>query len=279
MATTWPRRSRLPEPVIYALCWFTAIFIFFSSSNGKCLVYILPAFPPLAVLTGWTIAEAAQAGDKNPLPTRIFAAGGITGIIGVLVITAVGTIIGIFGVPAKMLLHLHPTDRRFLDIFTMMANRRAAPLILWLAASLAGGVMIIAGLARRSVSSQTLGMGVMAAAGSLFWFGVMNATLAERETLKSFARKVVNAVPEDANIGHIGIEDCDLYFYSTRPIEPVFGFKCDRTSQFPPYIIIRKERLYSMDTAQRACLKPLFESLPVDSHGPRLLVEQTRAMK
>ena len=49
--------AKAAEPVIYALCWFAAIFIFFSLSRGKCQVYILPAFPPLALLIGWVIAE------------------------------------------------------------------------------------------------------------------------------------------------------------------------------------------------------------------------------
>ncbi len=42
----WPRRDReLPEAIVFTLCWFAAIFVFFSTSHGKCLVYILPAFP------------------------------------------------------------------------------------------------------------------------------------------------------------------------------------------------------------------------------------------
>jgi 4-amino-4-deoxy-L-arabinose transferase-like glycosyltransferase len=269
----------LPEPIIYALCWFAAIFIFFSSSHGKCLVYILPAFPPLAALTGWAIAETAQTGAEDPLLTRIFAVGSVTAVIGVLVTIAVALVIGIFGVPAKMLLHLHPTDRRFLDIFTTIATRRSVPLTLWLAAFFVGAMMIITGLVRHNVSGQALGMAAVAAAGSLFWFAVMNATLAERESLKAFAREVITAAPPETRIGHIGIEDCDLYFYSTRPIEPVFGFRCDTASQFPPYIVIRKERFFSMDATQRACLKVALESPPVDSHGPRLLLEQTRAVK
>ena len=55
----WKRGRSLAEPVIFALCWFVAIFVFFSDSTGKCIVYILPAFPPLAILIADGIASCA----------------------------------------------------------------------------------------------------------------------------------------------------------------------------------------------------------------------------
>jgi 4-amino-4-deoxy-L-arabinose transferase-like glycosyltransferase len=63
----WPRRGRqLPDATVFTLCWFVAIFVFFSTSHGKCLVYILPAFPPLAILTGVAIdAAAAMRGSRG----------------------------------------------------------------------------------------------------------------------------------------------------------------------------------------------------------------------
>ena len=82
-------------------------------------------------------------------------------------------------------------------------------------------------------------------------------------------------VPADAHIGHLGIEDCDIYFYSSRPIEPVFHFECG--GQFPPYLVIRKQRFDALPTAQRACLTPILSSESVDGHGPRLLVEQSHS--
>ena len=68
----WPRRGReLPEPVVFTLCWFAAIFVFFSTSHGKCLVYILPAFPPLAILTGIAIDAAVRLSQRSEIPAEM----------------------------------------------------------------------------------------------------------------------------------------------------------------------------------------------------------------
>ncbi|MCB2146041.1 MAG: phospholipid carrier-dependent glycosyltransferase [Deltaproteobacteria bacterium] len=42
----------------YALCWFVFPFLFFSAASGKLLTYILPCFPPFAVL----LTEGLAAG-------------------------------------------------------------------------------------------------------------------------------------------------------------------------------------------------------------------------
>jgi hypothetical protein len=116
---------------------------------------------------------------------------------------------------------------------------------------------------------------VVAAAGTVFWFGAMNPALAARKTLAGFAHEVAQAVPPGAQIAHIGIEDCDLYFYSPRPIEEVFRFRCDAAPPFPRYLVIRRQRFDAMAPAARACLRPVLESTPIDNAGSRLLVEQT----
>lgn len=45
---------------LFLLLWFGLIFIFFSFSNSKLIPYILPIFPPLAVLIGQYLAEHWQ---------------------------------------------------------------------------------------------------------------------------------------------------------------------------------------------------------------------------
>ena len=272
----WPRRGvNLPEPLVYAICWFAAIFVFFSSSQGKCLVYILPAFPPLAILTGWTIAQARDEITAAWTSRLFIAANAITAVTAIFFIVSAAAI-AFFGLPAHIPFKLHSTDRRFLHIFAALAARPSPKVILWLIMSAAGVEFIRRGIWKRIGQVQAFGVLTIAAAGSWFWFGVMNPALAERETLKTFAREAAGIVPANAQIGHIGLEDCDMYFYSPRPIEPVFGFRCGGGS--PQYIITREGRFDAMTPAQRECLKPVLKSAPVDSNGPRLLLERIPAV-
>jgi 4-amino-4-deoxy-L-arabinose transferase len=59
----------------YAICWFLFPFLFFSVSKGKILTYILPCFPPFAILMSIGLKRYFETGGK-----KIFsvAAGSIT---------------------------------------------------------------------------------------------------------------------------------------------------------------------------------------------------------
>jgi hypothetical protein len=270
----WPRRERkLSEPVVFAICWFAAIFLFFSASHGKCLVYILPAFPPLAALTGWAVSDALEGGPRQRLERLIGLASAAVAIgIVTIIVVAIGGVV--FGLAAAVAPQLHPTDRRFVTIFADLLARRSPALMVWVIASIAGAIAIGAAIRRDDITTQVIAVVVIAASGTIFWFGAMNPILAQEETLEGFTKEVTRTVPSNMRIGHIGIEDCDLYFYSSRPIEPVFHFRCGANPPFPSYIVMRQRRFDEMNADERACLKPILQSPAVDSAGPRLLLEQ-----
>lgn len=46
----------------FAVCWFIFPFLFFSASSGKLATYILPCFPPLALLMTWGLFEIIKTG-------------------------------------------------------------------------------------------------------------------------------------------------------------------------------------------------------------------------
>lgn len=330
----WPRRGRkLPEATVFTLCWFTAIFVFFSTSHGKCMVYILPAFPPLAVLTGITIDAAASAlpGSRKrvseplnsdfdapappappvrplvpstssdavvlrhpitparpptPLAPRdrafIFAFVIATTAVAIAAIAIALASIGclIFGVPPAWSVSLHPTDRLFLEIFTALATRYAPPLLLWVFASAAGASVVLIGLRRRAAQIAAAGVLAIAAAGSFFWFAVMNPALAKRETLRDFARAVALTLPADngltpsPNYGvvHLGLSDCDLNFYSPQPLTPIYRLTCDASA--PRFVVARELDFAASPSAIRVCFKEILESAPVDNKGPRVLLQR-----
>ena len=268
-------RIEIPESVVYASAWACAILLFFSLSRGKCAVYILPVFPPIALLIGWAIARAC-AEDSPPLwLTRWFRVGSLITAIGASVLALGAIALMRYGLPSHLPLELHPTDRRLIEIFLTPAATRHYGILNWIVLSLLGSLVIFRGSWRQFPAFQIFGVLLIAVAGSRFWFGVMNPALADHETLKLFAHEIMDVVPAKATIGHLGIEDCGLYFYSPRPIEPIAHFTCEAQPPLPPYLILRQRRFDAMPPDQRACLTPILISPPVDGQGPRLLVQQT----
>jgi 4-amino-4-deoxy-L-arabinose transferase len=49
----------------YAVCWFLFPFLFFSICKGKLLTYILPCFPPLAILISTGLDQYFEKGGKK----------------------------------------------------------------------------------------------------------------------------------------------------------------------------------------------------------------------
>lgn len=290
----WPRRDRkLPEAAVFTLWWFAAIFVFFSTSHGKCLVYILPAFPPLAVLTGLTIdaaaamrephviamEDSASSNDKPPsreaqdrtLATAFAIATGVVAAAATAIaLAALGAIAG--GVPLRWSLELHPTDRRFVEIFSSLAAHRSAGLLALIAACIVASATGLIALRRRNGQVQAIAVLIIATASSWFWFGVMQPALEERESLRDFAHEVARAVPAGNVIAHLGLSDCDLNFYSPQPLTPIYRLRCEDDAGGFNYIVVRKIDFDASPAGNRACFKPIRESPAVDSHGPRLLL-------
>jgi 4-amino-4-deoxy-L-arabinose transferase-like glycosyltransferase len=269
----WRQTERgWPEPVVYALCWFAALFIFFSVSRGKCLIYILPAFPPLAILTGWTIAQVQEGAGGRTLINQIFSAGTLIIALGAAAMVVAVLIAIAHGITEKSPLRLHSTDRRFLELLVQRGFSR--PLLVWAVLSLMGVGIAVVGLLRATLLMQTCGTLVIAAFGGWFWFAVMNPSLARSETLKNFAREAATMVPADATIGHFGLGDCELNFYSPRPLAPISRLSCVGNSRDEQYIVIRKEDLDALPANRRACFTTELEATPNDSIGPRLLIRR-----
>ncbi|MGH7878753.1 MAG: glycosyltransferase family 39 protein, partial [Candidatus Binataceae bacterium] len=193
-AAMWPRRGRaIPESMVYALCWFGAILLLFSASRGKCPVYILPAFPPLAALIGWSIALVrAEETPPPPWTMRLFTAATLTIALGAILLATAGGAVLVRGLPDHLPVALHPTDRRYLTIFGELAAARHYGVLSWIVLTLIGALVIVRGALRRFPEQAAFGVLIVALAGSRFWFGVMTPALAERETLEPFAREVMD---------------------------------------------------------------------------------------
>lgn len=77
----------------FGICWFVFCFVFFSASNGKLATYILPCFPPLAMLITVGLLRFFEAGQMKDFDNAAKLSTAIACIFGVVVI--VNQIIGL----------------------------------------------------------------------------------------------------------------------------------------------------------------------------------------
>lgn len=276
-AALWFDRRALSDQVIFAACWFMAIFGFFSASAGKCVVYILPAFPPIAALTGW-LFYSRIAGRLERVDVRgLFdVASALVGITVALAVVAT-LVLAIGGAPTWLLARMHHTDRCFLAILVGMARTANPKFVLWASASVVAA-MVIEVTVRRHPTPACVAIGMVALTGTFFWCGAMNPALAREQTLKPFARVVDSAVPANDRVYYVGQPDCDLAFYAHHGIGSVKRFGCQLGSgDNAQYFVFRQDGFASMPERKRGCIKVLAESRPVDGHGRRLLVERIAA--
>ena len=60
------KKTGIKRPIVrYAVCWFLFPFLFFSICKGKLLTYILPCFPPLAILISAGLDQYFETGGKK----------------------------------------------------------------------------------------------------------------------------------------------------------------------------------------------------------------------
>ena len=64
-----------------SLCWLVSLFLFFSVSNGKLLTYILPCFPPFAVLLSFGLSRTLEEGRRKAFRRGVIGTGVFFGLL------------------------------------------------------------------------------------------------------------------------------------------------------------------------------------------------------
>lgn len=77
----WKERGQERKTCIFLFIWTVTVFGFFSLSQTKLISYILPMYPPLAMLVGYYFDKAWTEGQYRVLKVSAIAFGGVTAIL------------------------------------------------------------------------------------------------------------------------------------------------------------------------------------------------------
>jgi 4-amino-4-deoxy-L-arabinose transferase-like glycosyltransferase len=88
LAGGWARRKENAD-AWFLVTWAVFIFLFFSKSQSKLIPYILPVFPPLAVLIGAWLVKVIEADDRPRLRTGLWVFSVVAVILGLGITYAV----------------------------------------------------------------------------------------------------------------------------------------------------------------------------------------------
>ena len=210
------RRKLAEEELLYLIVWFATVFIFFSVFAQKRTVYILPAYPAMALLFGaWWHKLKDQALPGEPLF--------ITRLAGDL---NAGSFLILSALLAFQVTNHRPLDylKPMLDVKDEADLVRVAALltahrfaiVLWSTLCGVGGIFLVMAVSKnawRTFMGCTAALMVI----SLNFVQTFDTALAKEYTIKPFMHRVV-AIVKGAPLFFYDSEDFSVKFYAGRHI-------------------------------------------------------------
>jgi 4-amino-4-deoxy-L-arabinose transferase-like glycosyltransferase len=178
------------KPAIFLLIWIVVIYVFYTFSNSKLIPYILPMFPPIAVLLGNYLATYWQGNQYRPI-TMSFNA-----------LLCLNILLGIGGVAAIFILNFDEQTITKQNIYI------AAALVI------IGAIISVICYRRRGLS---FGFTAMFLTTSVLWLYISPIiTIINKHTIKPLIMTLQQKLkPEDEVICY-GAYYQDLPFYLQR---------------------------------------------------------------
>jgi 4-amino-4-deoxy-L-arabinose transferase-like glycosyltransferase len=222
--------SRRTRAVALAASWVGVTLVFFSLAAAKRSVYLLPAFPAVALLL-------ALGAEQPPRSGRLAWLARVTSALyaPALVLLAIGAVALAFGGDVVALIRpwLKPRDAQNTLAIVSVAKPATIELV-----ALAGLTLVTAALvvrARRAGDWRRLVMVV--ALLTTAWtaaIGVwLRPPLGRAASLQPFMVRVADVVPTDAPLYALFTPDAGLRFYAPRRVEPWRA-----TSRGPAYLLL-----------------------------------------
>jgi 4-amino-4-deoxy-L-arabinose transferase-like glycosyltransferase len=283
--------ERVRKPLLFQLSLVLAVLVFFSIASSKRDDYILPAMPGLAILfaalfTGAAIApgrERSSSGRVRDLTAAVIAAASVALVAGALVMAHQPRLLAGFSAG------LQSSDANFLELFLNGMRHLAAPFAIFAIGSIAGALIVFAGLFVRRPLWSGAGLAAIALFGSTLFTGTLKPESARARSMKTFAEQVhrrIGDAPLYIPWGH----DYELSFYygggiggldpgsapvlaSDRPRDETHSGPSVLALSQPVYVVARPRELSRIAPALRIRLKLVMQSGLIGGGGPPALYE------
>jgi 4-amino-4-deoxy-L-arabinose transferase-like glycosyltransferase len=247
-------RIRESHGLIFLACWGGFVFLFFSVSQSKLVPYILPAFPPLAVL----IALALAAAEEDERLRSWARAGGAVGAL-LLALLAAALLWVSFGrvkevstsvIPSLLALALPTLAACLLSAWLWRRGRLGsmAPLQTLAVAAIAPALLVICLVSLGSRASQRLSAEPIARflAGRLAPGDEVYAYRCYPQTLPFYLQRLVGIVEYQGELAfgiqHLAPEERARRFPGAAQFRPVW------TSDRTVYLVLEAEKLPRMQS-------------------------------
>jgi len=210
------RRKLAEENLLYLIVWFATVFIFFSIFKQKRTVYILSAYPAVALLFGawWQKLRDGTLPGEPLFITRLaayFNAGSFL-IMAVLLILQVTN----HNPLAYLNPILGPKDVADMARVAGLLTEHRITILLWSVVCGLGGILLVVS-ARKRAWGVFMGSTAVVMVISLNNVQTFDTALAKEYSIKPFMNRVVSVV-KDAPLFFYDSEDYPVMFYAGRHI-------------------------------------------------------------
>lgn len=201
------------EPRRFAVAWWLVVLAFFSVANAKRSVYLLPAFPALALLVG-----AGTTADERPAARRLAAAylPALLAMAAVVAALAVG-----FDPGVALRRWLDADDARGAQAVAAVAMRARSAMLLLSAVTIVAAVAIERARRAGDWSRLVVVVGVAMAGWTATFDAVVHPAIARTRSPREFMATVDRRVPGDATLRTSYPVDPSLRFYAPRRLVPL----------------------------------------------------------
>ncbi len=245
-----------------------AVVILFSLGSAKRDDYILPAISPLAMLYAGLFAGALRS-DAAAARLRDAIAWTIALAAPVAMIALVGVMrAGVHLAPLDA--RLQSSDASYAHIFLGGVEALRIPFALFIAATIAGGLIAIRGLRRRATSVAGVGIGLISLAGSVLFAGAIRPIEAGTRCLGPFVNRV------EARVGgaplYVAFNDEELAWYHRGAIPHLSAGLAHSGPAVgrPTYLIARPTELVRLAPPVRRALVVVMHSGALGGNQPTL---------